>query len=154
MSGRIAESIGLYTFFKGMPPPMIDALAAETTESSFEPREILVREGDPAGEFFLIRDGKVAIEIFTPDRGPITIQTLGAGEILGWSWLVEPHRWHFDAQAIEKTEVTIFNAETVRSACAADAALGFELMSRFVPLIVDRLQATRMQLLDLYRAPA
>lgn len=154
MTAHIAEQIGHHSFFEGLPSRHIDLLVSDATEARFETREIIVREGDTAHEFHLIREGKVAIEIFTPDRGPITIQTLGAGELLGWSWLLQPFRWNFDAQATEPTDVITFNAERIRAACSSNPEFGFELMSRFVPLIVQRLQATRMQLLDVYHAPA
>jgi len=84
--------------FKGLPQNYLHLLARTETVERYEPRELIFHEGDEADRFFIIVEGTVAIEIFTNERGPVTIQTIGAGEILGWSWLVEPYRWHFDAQ--------------------------------------------------------
>ena len=146
MNALLAE----HPFFDGLPPQYLDLIASAASEAKYEPRELIFHEGDEASEFHVIRRGKVAIEIFTPDRGSVAIETINTGEVLGWSWLIEPYCWLFDAQAIEPTEVIAINALKIRESMAADAALSNELLSRFVPIIVGRLQATRMQLLDLY----
>jgi len=153
MSSHFSDVLAEHSFFKGLPAPMLECLVADATEARFEAREIVVRAGDAAREFHLIRSGKVAIEIFTPEHGPVVIQTLGEGELLGWSWLVEPYAWNFDAEAIETTEVLKFNAERIRDTWEGDPQFGYQLLRRFVPLIVQRLQSTRMQLLDVYHAP-
>lgn len=146
----IQECAGLHA----LGPKYVDRLAAAASPARFELREIIVRAEDPADEFYLLRSGRVAIEIFTHDRGPVTIQTVAPGEILGWSWLVPPYRWHFDAQAIELTEAIAFDARQVREVCSEDPEFGYALLRCFVPLIVARLQATHMQLLDVYHARA
>jgi CRP-like cAMP-binding protein len=146
MNALLAE----HPFFDGIPPQYLDLISNAASEAKYEMRELIFHEGDEASEFHVIRRGKVAIEIFTPDRGPVAVETINTGEVLGWSWLIEPYRWLFDAQAIEPTEVIVINARKIRESMATDAALSNELLHRFVPIIVERLQATRMQLLDLY----
>ncbi len=146
MNALLAE----HPFFNGISSRYLDLIAQAASEARYEPRELIFHEGDEASEFHVIRRGKVAIEIFTPDRGPVAIETINTGEILGWSWLIDPYRWLFDAQAIEPTEVIAINAIQIRESMAADAVLSNELLRRFTPIIVARLQATRMQLLDLY----
>ncbi len=136
--------------FKGLPQNYLHLLARTETVERYEPRELIFHEGDEADRFFIIVEGTVAIEIFTNERGPVTIQTIGAGEILGWSWLVEPYRWHFDAQATAPTELIAFDASVVRGALDEYPDFGFAMMKRFLPIIVRRLQATRLQLLDIY----
>ena len=112
--------------------------------------ETLFREGDPANTFFLIRQGTIAIEIYVPARGAITVETLGPGEVVGWSWLFAPYRWHFDARAVSTVRATAFDGACLRDKCAADPELGYDLMSRFAQVIMDRLQWTRLRLLDVY----
>ena len=106
-------------------------------------------EGEPADSFFLIRDGFVALEIQAPS-GMITIETLHQGDPVGWSWLVEPYLTHFDARSRGVTRAIKFDAAALRHRCAEDAQLGYELMRSFTSVIVERLHATRLQLLDVY----
>ena len=109
-----------------------------------------MREGQAADLFFAIRGGSVAVETYVPSRGPITLQTLGEGEILGWSWLFPPYVYQFDARAREAVRATTFDGACLRSKCDADPALGYELMKRVARLVSSRLEATRRQLLDVY----
>jgi CRP-like cAMP-binding protein len=111
---------------------------------------VLCREGDAAESFFLIERGVIALEIVVPGRDALLIETLHDGDLLGWSWLYEPHRWQFDARATEPCELLVFDGACVRAACEADPALGYEFMQRFAAVMVERLQATRLQLLDVY----
>ena len=133
-----------------MSKSYIDLLARTVTDESFEPRALIFSEGDEADQFFLVKQGKVAIEIFANERGPVTIQTIGAGEILGWSWLVEPYRWHFDAQARVSTQAIVFDAKLIRNTFERHPEFGYTMMTRFAPIIVRRLQEARLQLLDLH----
>jgi CRP-like cAMP-binding protein len=92
----------------------------------------------------------VALETFVPTRGAVTIETLDPGEVVGWSWLFPPHRWHFDARALSLVRATIFDGACLRGKCEADPQLGYDLMSRFAQVVVERLQQTRQRLLDVY----
>jgi CRP-like cAMP-binding protein len=103
-----------------------------------------------ANQFYLLRHGKVALQISVPERGSVTIETMEAGEVCGWSWLLPPYRWHFDVQALDLTRALVFDGQCLRTKCEADHDLGYALMQRFAQVIVQRLQATRLQLLDLY----
>ena len=116
----------------------------------FDPGQYLFHEGGEANEFFLIRHGRVALEIVAPGRAPIVFETLGAGEIVGASWLVPPYRWMFDARAVELTRAIGIDAACLRGKCEADHDLGYEMMKRFLPVLVKRLHATRLQILDVY----
>jgi CRP-like cAMP-binding protein len=116
----------------------------------FDAGEVIFREGEEANKFYLIRQGKVAVEMFAPSRGPIILQTLGEGEVLGWSWLVAPYRWRFDGRAVELTRAIALDGECLRGKCEEDHNLGYELMKR-VSLVMEKLvQATRLQLADVY----
>ena len=150
ISGRLESLVTEHPFFKGFASRYIELMVGSAAEMDFEPREIIFRAGEEAKHFYLLRHGRVAIEVFSHERGPVAIETVDAGEVLGWSWLVEPYQWHFDAQAIESTEIIAFDAQVIRQVSAADPPFGYALLSRFRPLIVQRLEATRIQLLDLY----
>jgi CRP/FNR family cyclic AMP-dependent transcriptional regulator len=119
-------------------------------EQRAEPGEHLCREGDPADRFYLILSGVVALEIAVPGRDAVLIETLHDGDLLGWSWLFEPHRWQFDARVVEPAELLVFDGACVRERCEADPALGYAFMQRFAAVMVERLQATRLQLMDVY----
>jgi CRP-like cAMP-binding protein len=139
-----------HPFFAQMEARHLHLLVSCATNRRFEAGEFLLREGAEANQFFLIRSGRVSLEIDIPQRGPITIQTVGPGDILGWSWLTPPYRWSLDARALEPTRALALDGACLRDKCAEDHDLGYELFRRFAPIIAQRLEATRLQLLDLY----
>ena len=100
--------------------------------------------------FFAIRHGTVALETYVPQRGGVTIETLHGGDVLGWSWLFPPYRCHFDARARTLVRALALDGVCLRGKCEADPKLGYELMSRFAQVLIERLQWTRLRLLDLY----
>jgi CRP/FNR family transcriptional regulator, cyclic AMP receptor protein len=143
-----------HPFFRGLPPDDLQLIAGCGANVRFQPGEYIFREGDPSSQFYLIRHGKVALEISSPARGPVVIQTLGEGDVLGWSWLVPPYSKQSDARAIELTRATAFDGACIRAKCEADPRLGYELLKRFAQVIGQRLHATRLQLLDVYGSRA
>ena len=136
--------------FNGLRPEELALLAGCASNVHFDVGEVLFREGDPADTFYLVRHGSVALELFVPARGSVVIETLEAGEVVGWSWLFPPYRWHFDARALSDLRATGFDGACLRGKCEADPALGYDLMSRFAQVLIERLQWTRLRLLDLY----
>ena len=139
-----------HPFFKGLEESYLQLLVGCASNVRFDAGEVIFREGEEANKFYLIRQGKVAVEMFAPSRGPIILQTLGEGEVLGWSWLVAPYRWRFDGRAVELTRAIALDGECLRGKCEEDHNLGYELMKR-VSLVMEKLvQATRMQLADVY----
>jgi CRP-like cAMP-binding protein len=136
--------------FEGLTPDELALIAGCGSNVRFREGDLLFREGDDASTFYLVRHGTVALEMFVPGRGPVTIETLDAGEVVGWSWLFPPHRWHFDARALSLVRATSFDGACLRGKCESDPRLGYDLMSRFAQVIVDRLQWTRLRLLDVY----
>lgn len=141
-------------FFEGMERRLLQELAACAANVRIDAGHYIFREGEDANHFYVIREGKVAVMMMTPTRGAVTIQTLESGDILGWSWLVEPHRWRFDARALEPTKAVALNGTCLREQCAADDKLGHELFRRFAGVIAKRLEAARLQLLDVYAKEA
>lgn len=144
-----------HPFFAGLPQDDIEYIAGCGKNVRFEEGEYIFREGEPADLFYIVRHGRVALEIFVPERGPLVIETITEGEVLGWSWLFPPYRWSSDARAIETTRAVALDGACLRGKCEEDLRLGYELMRRFAQIIMQRLHATRVRLLDIYgRAPA
>lgn len=139
-----------HPFFKGLEPPHIQLIVGCAANVRFERGTLLFREGEEANHFYVVRHGRVSLRIFSPKRGPIVIDTVGEGEILGWSWLLPPYHWHFSARAEELTRAIALDGKCLRAKCEEDNALGYQLLKRFAHIIEQRLQATRLQLLDLY----
>jgi CRP-like cAMP-binding protein len=116
----------------------------------FEKGAYIFKEGEEANEFYLIRAGKVALEIFAPQRKPIMLATLDEGEVLGWSWLLPPYQWRFHAHAIETVRAIALDGKCLRTKCEENHDLGYEILKRFAQIMEQRLEATRFQLLDVY----
>jgi len=146
----IAELTADSPVFAGMAARHLELIAGCGTNARFAAGDPLFRAGEAADRFFLIRHGSVALELAVPEHEPITIETLHDGEVVGWSWLFEPHRWQFGAHAVDDTAVIAFDGACLRGKCDTDHELGFQLMRRFAAALVGRLQATRLQLLDVY----
>ena len=139
-----------HPFLKGLDPHHLKIIVGCASNVRFDAGQYILREGEEANNFYIIRHGIVAVELFAAERGTITIQTIGEGEILGWSWLIPPYRWRFDAKAVELTRAIALDGKCLRNKCEQDHDLGYELLKRFVHIITSRLDATRLQLLDVY----
>lgn len=139
-----------HPFLKGMSDSHIELLLGCASNVKFDVGDYVSREGQEAKRFFFVRHGRLALELLTHDRGPMVIETLGEGDVLGWSWLFPPHVWHFDARAAELTRAIAMDGECLRNKCEEDHELGYEIMKRFSHVMVNRLSATRLQLLDIY----
>jgi CRP/FNR family transcriptional regulator, cyclic AMP receptor protein len=140
-------------FFADFPAEQSSLVAGCARNHRFEAGQYLFREGEPADEFFLIRQGRVAIEIVAPGQSPIVFSTLGVGDIAGATWIVPPYRWIFDARAIELTRALGIDAACLRGKCEADHDLGYEMTKRFLTVLGRQLQATTLQILDVYGKP-
>jgi CRP-like cAMP-binding protein len=136
--------------FAGLESRYLELIAGCGSTAHFRAGERLFRAGEAAERFYLIRHGTVALELYAAGHQPLTIQTLHDGEIAGFSWLFEPCRWMFDARAVADTSAVAFDAVCLRGKCDADHELGYQLMRRFAGTALSRLQATRLQLLDVY----
>jgi CRP-like cAMP-binding protein len=136
--------------FAGLAEEQLSTIAGCAVNERFPAGASLFRAGEPADRFYLIREGAVALEIHAPARGAIVIETLHEGEVAGWSWLFPPYRWQFDGRAVSDTRAVGFDGACLRGKCETDHELGYELMRRFAGSLIERLQATRLQLLDVY----
>ncbi len=142
-----------HPFFKGMSDEYRALVAGCAANEVFRAGEYIYREGDPANKFYLIRSGRVALEVYVPGRAPIIVETLGGGDLMNWSWLVHPYRSAFDARALELTRLLSLDASCLRQKMEEDRSLGYELHKRFAPVVADRLAAARRQLIDMYGHP-
>jgi len=139
-----------HPFLKGLEPRYLKLIVGCASNVRFKAGRFLFHEGEEANQFYMIRQGKVAVEIHAAKRTSIIVQTVGEGEVLGWSWLIPPYRWRFDARAVELTRAIALDGKCLRTKSEEDHDLGYELLKRFSDIIVERLDATRLQLLDLY----
>jgi len=137
-------------FLAGMNKEQLELITACATNVRFDAGDYLFREGEEANHFYLVRHGKVSLELYSPEKGPISIQTMGEGDTLGWSWLIPPHRWTHDARAVELTRAIALDGKCLRGKCENDHDLGYELYKRVANILTDSLAAANIQLLDMY----
>ena len=139
-----------HPFFAGLEEQYLHLLVGCASNVRFEGGNSIFREGEEASQFYLIRQGKIALEISAPPRGRLTVETLGEGDILGWSWLIPPYYWSFSARAVELTRAIALDGKCLRAKCEENHDLGYELLKRFARILERHLEATRLQLLDVY----
>ncbi|HUC05977.1 MAG TPA: cyclic nucleotide-binding domain-containing protein [Acidimicrobiales bacterium] len=149
----IHELVAAHPLFAGLPDDVVETVAGCARNAAFTPGTLLLAEGGEADTLFLVRRGRVAIEVHAPERGALVIETVGPGAVVGWSWLIPPWRWHFDARAVEEVGAVTLDATCLRSKAEADPALGYVLLQRITSVLLERLQSTRLRLLDLYGPP-
>ena len=147
----IAAELGQHPFMKGFPEGLV-ARMADCVDglATWDEDEVIFRSGGEATKCYLIQSGEVAVEIHSPGAGSRIVQTVARGRVLGWSWLFEPYRWAFDVRVLTPTRAIVLDGAAIRNLMTEEPDLGYLIMSRFAGLIAARLQATRLQLLDLY----
>jgi CRP-like cAMP-binding protein len=145
------DLLASHPFLAGLPEPWLERLSYQSKRVVHHGGSRIFREDGKAEHFWLVRDGKVSLEFHVPGRGEVVIDQIGAGSVLGWSWMFPPYRWHFGAVAVDQTLSIEFDGPGVLRLCENDPALGHELTRRFSAILIDRLQAARMRLVDLYR---
>ena len=146
----IADLIAKEEFFAGLDQSTLEFVAGCGRNVRFAAGDRILTEGEPADTFYLLRSGSVALSFFVPGRGATVIDTLGDGDVLGWSWLFPPYRWQFDAEARDDVAAVAFDGACLRTKCDSDARLGYALTQRFARVILGRLQSVRMRMIDVY----
>ncbi|MGP4114324.1 cyclic nucleotide-binding domain-containing protein [Streptomyces sp. 4N509B] len=136
-----------------LDPDQRERLLALAREVTFEAGCRVFEEGERADRFWLLRRGSVALDVHVPGRPSPVVETLGPGDLLGWSWLFPPHRWHLGARALDAVTADEFDASAVRRLCEHDTAVGYALAVAVAAVVGQRLRATRVRLLDLYGPP-
>lgn len=150
LSGILAE----HPYLAGLSEEHLQFLTGCASNAVMREGEFLFREGGPADRIYLIRFGQVALQAYAPGKGATTIATAAEGEVVGWSWIVQPYKAHFDALALTTVRAVALDAECLRRKCEEDHELGYQMLRRTVDLMERRVQATRIQLLDLYGSTA
>ena len=145
---KLKHALTEHPFTKGLEDAQLETLASHARFVSCPEGAFLARERHDAHGLYLIESGRVAIEVHAPRRGGVPVQTLGPGEVFGWSWLIAPHQWHFDARALEPTTAILLEAPQLLRLCESDHDMGFQLLRRLATVLANRLAATRQQLLD------
>ena len=140
-----------HPFFRGLDEPDIEFIAGCGHNVVFESGAYLFREGDEADQVFIVRRGRVALEINAPGRGAVVLDSSEAGEVIGFSWLFPPYRWQFDGRALEPVRAVALDGLCLRGKCEEDPKLGYELMKRFASILLRRMQSARLRLIDMYR---
>jgi CRP/FNR family cyclic AMP-dependent transcriptional regulator len=144
MSDAIRTYLGQLPFLAGLSSSQIDTLASFSTAARYNAQQRLFKSDTDAEKFYIIRDGKVGVEIPAVAGEPLRLQTLGNGGILGWSWLIPPYHWLFDARALTGSDIIAVDGVKLREHFEQDNALGYQLIKRFLVLMAERLNASRM----------
>lgn len=150
---NLHDRLAAHRFADGLAPQFVEALAAMASFREFPAGTWIASQGDPADAFHLVLEGRCAIEVAAAGRDPLVIATVHAGEVLGWSWMLAPHAWHFDVLALDDTRTIAVDGAALRAACRADHELGYEITHRLARVIAARLEATQIQLVDVYGQP-
>ncbi len=139
--------LAVHPFLHGMSREQLAPLAEAATDVRFPARHRLFEDGGHAARFWLIQSGYVALDMHVPGEGRVRVETIGMGELVGWSWLFPPYTWAFGAVTVSPVEAFEFDGRAVRVCCEADPELGYELTRRLARVIAQRLQATRVRLI-------
>jgi len=139
-----------HPFFAGLSPSALELIAGCASNVHFAEGDRIFNQGEPASLFYVLRHGRVALEVYSPAKGPLVIDTMDEGEVLGWSWLVPPYQYFADARAVTPVSATALDGACLRGKCEADPELGYELLKRVTAEMYKRLQSARVRLLDLY----
>ena len=146
----MATIVSRHPLFEDFDAEHRDLIAGCASNVKFNAGETLLKEGQAASNFYLIRYGKVSFEVFSPAKGRLTIQTYHEGDVVGWSWIVPPYRCYHDARALELTRALAFDGACLRAKADADPVFGYALLKRFSPMIAQSLERVELQLLDVY----
>lgn len=149
----LVEYLPEHPFFAGLDPAAMRLVVGCAQNIHVPQGQILFRAGEPANTFFVVRRGRVSLEVHDPSRGTLTVDSLEAGDVVGWSWLMPPYRWMLDARASSTVSAVALDGACLRRKCDEDPALGYALMQRIAGTMYVRLQDARFRLLDLYGSP-
>jgi CRP-like cAMP-binding protein len=147
----ILQAFTGHAFLEGLSEHHRMRLATGVKPFEAGPGDYLTREGAPAIAFYLIQSGQVAIGTHLGERGTVPLQTVGPGDVVGWSWLVPPYQWQFDARAQDEVRGLLFDAAWLRAQCEEDHELGYRLLQQLLTVVSRRLTASRIRRLDIYK---
>ena len=147
------DYLSTHAFFSGLSEEYIELLSEFATQKHVVKGHVLFQQGKPADKFYLVREGKVSVQVPALVGPVLELQILGENQMLGWSWLIPPYRWNFLARAVEDTEVIEFDGVAILANCERDPKFGYELFKRFTALMSDRLNAARQKMMDQWNPP-
>ncbi len=150
---KLEAQVAAHPFLIGLQPRFIELLADCALSTQFASNQLIFRAGETANRFYLIERGSVDLESSTDTNGPIVIDSIGTGDLLGWSWIFPPYKWHFDARATEPTSAIFFYGTILREYCEKEPALGYELFKRMSSVMMRRLQKARAGLIEAMKSP-
>jgi CRP/FNR family transcriptional regulator, cyclic AMP receptor protein len=154
MSSIAPSALAEHAFVRGLPQASVAQLAGAGAEVSFPVGHRLFEDGGPAERFWLVRTGRVALELNVPGPAPLIVDTLGPGDVIGLSWLAPHHRWQFAAVTVMATTAFEFDSAAVTTLLDSDPVLGYQIIRRLINVATGRLQAARIRLLDIYGLPS
>ena len=149
----IEEYLSAHAFFSGLDDSFMKFLTSSVKAVQIKEGHVLFQQGKPANKFFLVRNGKISVQVPALMGPTLELQTLGEDQILGWSWLIPPYRWNFHARALEDSEVLEFDGSAILARCEEDPKFGYELFKRFAALMSERLDAARQKMMDQWDPP-
>ena len=149
----IEKYLSTHEFFSGLSPEFIGFLARCASEQQIEPGQVLFQQGERAHRFYLIRNGSISIEVPAITGPTLKVQSLGASQILGWSWLIPPYKWSFQAKAEAQTALFAFDGDAVLARCEEEPKFGYALLKRFASLMAERLGVARQRMMDQWNPP-
>ena len=149
----LREAIAGQELLRGLDPEIVDVLAQYASEREFEVDGSVFRYGEPAETFYQVLDGEIAVEVAAIEGPPLELQRLGPGALLGWSWLIPPYRWNFQARARTRARVIEFDGKAIRERCEQDPRLGYEILKRFTRLMSERLEEARARMMEEWSPP-
>lgn len=147
---NIFEELRQHPFVANLEERYLQELVDCASHVTMKEGAMAIREGEVANSFYLIRSGRLSLELDARPRGSVRIQTVGSGDVLGWSWLISPYRWHFSARVVAEMAAICLNGECLRKKCAEDHDFGYVLLERLAKVMEYRLEATRRQLVDVF----
>jgi len=147
------DFLSAHAFFKGLNADYITLLSEYATERQVKKGGVLFQPGKPANRFYLLRNGRVSVQVPALVGPALELQVLGDNQILGWSWLIPPYRWNFLARAVEDTDLLEFDGSAILERCEQDPKFGYELFKRFTALMSERLDAARQKMMDQWNPP-
>jgi len=146
----MATRVALHPFLAGISPTQLALLTDCAMAAHFKPGQIILREGEVANRFYLIESGRVVLESGESLGEPLVVETITAGDLLGWSWMFPPYVWNFTARAVEPTEAIFFYGTILREYCERDPSLGYQLFKRMAPIMLKRLQGARKKMIAVH----
>ncbi len=149
----ISNYLSAHLFFSGLDEKYVEFLSASAATKRIERGQVLFRQGTPANKFYLLRSGKISVEVPALVGPVLQIQSLSEDQILGWSWLISPYQWHFQARVEEDSEIIEFDGSVILERCERDPKFGYELLKRFAGLMSERLDAARQKMMDQWNPP-